>query len=239
MFIIEKRILLYENAAESFQTLYQELHNLDMEIHLQIAESAMEIMDYVSRFTFIMVIFAIRASTPDYVSWIKAIRNHSSAPIVILSASSAPDDEVTFLKAGADRFLSVGSPADISRCIANIHSMLGLVSRLLYRMHQNASSYGNNIKINHRLRRVYINGQNLCLTQKQFSILGCLINHVGEIVTKEQLYQEIWRDNLDINADEALKYHIKELRKKLRNHNRGDLIETVRGMGYLIAFKES
>ena len=54
------------------------------------------------------------------------------------------------------------------------------------------------------------------------------------MVTKEQLYQEVWGNKYDISADSALKYHIKEIRRKLDEHGGKDMIETAWGIGYLL-----
>lgn len=72
------------------------------------------------------------------------------------------------------------------------------------------------------------------MTPKQFVLLSSLLKHIGTVVTKEQLCQEIWHIDYDINADEALKYHVMELRKKLSLYNLSNVIETVRGIGYLL-----
>lgn len=236
--MIEKRILLFENTAGANYELIDALKRLDADVKLQTAHSSLELLDYASRYTFLLIILAFYPSVGTHISYIKELRSQTSAPILILTASAIPEDETRFLDAGADRFLCVGFPINIHLSIANIRAILDLVLRIISWNRQGESIYGTDLKINYKLRRVYVNGTNLGLTKKQFDILRSLSEHIGEIVTKEQLYQEVWSNDFDVNADEALKYHIKELRKKLRAFGLGELIETVWGTGYLISFKD-
>lgn len=83
------------------------------------------------------------------------------------------------------------------------------------------------MKINLNLRKAFLNGENLHLTPLQFSILTALAEHLGEIVTKEELYQAAWPNDYDIQADASLKFQVKELRKKLRLHGSPEVIGTV------------
>ena len=97
---------------------------------------------------------------------------------------------------------------------------------------------GSGLKINLNLQKAYLGGEDLHLTPKQFSLLNALVENMGRIVTKEELYQIAWDDDYDVNSDEALKYHIRELRKKLRTHGADGLIETAWGVGYQFHIEE-
>ena len=97
---------------------------------------------------------------------------------------------------------------------------------------------GLGLKINLGTRKAFLNGENLHLTPKQFDVFQLLVEHIGEIVTKEELFENVWKTDFDIYADAALKYQIKELRKKLDQHGMKHLIETARGVGYQLALEE-
>lgn len=90
------------------------------------------------------------------------------------------------------------------------------------------------MKINLNLRKVFLNGQDLKLTPKEFAVLSNLAKHMGAVVTKEQLYQDIWENDYDTSPDATLKFHVKELRKKLSRSGAGNLIETAWGIGYIL-----
>ena len=70
-------------------------------------------------------------------------------------------------------------------------------------------------KINLKRRRAYFHGENLSLTPKQFIVLQILVERMGEVVTKEELCEAAWETDHDVYADDALKYHVREIRRKL------------------------
>ena len=84
-----------------------------------------------------------------------------------------------------------------------------------------------------------MNGENLRLTPKQFDILQLLVDHVGKIVTKEELFEIAWKGTYDIYANNVIKYHIREIRKKLSQHGVEHLIETAWGVGYQISLENA
>ena len=86
--------------------------------------------------------------------------------------------------------------------------------------------------IDKRRRRVFWEGQEVVLPRKQFDILFYLASHAGEVVTKSMLYQQVWKEEYDLNADESLKSQIKKLRQKLDTASSNGIIETVWGVGY-------
>ena len=86
--------------------------------------------------------------------------------------------------------------------------------------------------IDKRRRRVFWEGQEVILPRKQFDILFYLASHAGEVVTKSMLYQQVWKEEYDLNADESLKSQIKKLRQKLDTASSNGIIETVWGVGY-------
>ena len=98
---------------------------------------------------------------------------------------------------------------------------------------------GSGLKINLNLRKAYLNGEDLHLTPKQFALLSVLAGSMGEVVTKEELYQAAWADEYDLNSDDVLKYHINQLRKKLGAFGAEGRIETAWGVGYQFHIEET
>ena len=126
---------------------------------------------------------------------------------------------------------SIWDEIDAKRFLANVQALLRSFAAATCPSNL-ISKFG--LKVSPQRWKAYINGEDICLTPKQFVLLSSLLKHIGTVVTKEQLCQEIWHIDYDINADEALKYHVMELRKKLSLYNLSNVIETVRGIGYLL-----
>lgn len=142
--------------------------------------------------------------------------------IIILTALDRPEDKVAGLDAGADDYLT--KPFDMSELTARLRALqrrsTGRTSNLI--IHKNVS-------IDPSSHTVEVDGQNVVIPPKEFSLLQKLIENVGKVVTKDSLEQALynWDSTVDSNA---LEVHIHHLRRKLGN----DFIRTVRGVGYII-----
>ena len=80
-------------------------------------------------------------------------------------------------------------------------------------------------------RQVQVNGQDVLLTYKEFEILSLLLQQQGRVMTREMLMDRVWGLEAD-RENRTLDVHIRTLRQKLGEA--GNLIETVRGVGYRI-----
>lgn len=216
---------LLHKIAEALQTDGVDVHR---------ANSCQTAFDLVSRFACPLIIVDLAFSKTCSFEFISKLRSLHSEMILVLSACASEQEEILSLKAGADRYLEIGLPMDVERCIANVQAILrrmqmrGANHTALFSIEE----YG--LKINLSLRKAYVHGGDLHLTPTEFTLLKYLAEHFGEAVTKEQLTQQVWKDQYDISSDAALKYHIKELRKKLKQHGVDGLIETAWGIGYFI-----
>jgi DNA-binding winged helix-turn-helix (wHTH) protein len=78
-------------------------------------------------------------------------------------------------------------------------------------------------------------GEEVPLTLKEFSLLECFMRQPNEVLSREKLFDHVWDFN-SLSWSNVLDVHMKNLRKKLRNHENGEqLFETVRGVGYRLA----
>ena len=230
--MIVQYILLLGEETKLLSDVKQELHNL-YNAKVFYANSCQQALDYISRFNCTLVIM-------DYddlnfgIEFIKKMRTLHSGALLVLSIHATEYEEIQVLDAGADQYLKIGTPLSTKRCMANVSAIIR--RNLVHNMDESAIilNAGTNLKLNRYLRKVYVHGKDLHLTPKQFALLNSLVEHIGEVVTKEQLYQEVWGNEYDISADSALKYHIKELRRKLDEHGVEGIIETAWGVGYLL-----
>lgn len=206
------------------------LEQTDCEIHC--AVNYQQAVDRISRFHYIMVIMDLDFSEASGIEVLRRLRQLHQMPILVLSGNATRSEEIKSLHEGADYYLPIEKPLDAERCLAYATAIMR--RHLCTNKHHLASILisGSGLKINLNLRKAYLGGEDLHLTPKQFALLNALVENMGRIVTKEELYQIAWDDDYDVNSDEALKYHIRELRKKLRTHGADGLIETAWGVGY-------
>jgi len=145
-----------------------------------------------------------------------------TVPILILTARDATGDKVSGLDAGADDYLV--KPIDLDELSARIRALTrrsaGRAAPLL--------THGE-LAVDLAAHSVTLAGQEIELSSREYSLLQMLLENAGRVLTRTQLEQSVygWRDEPDSNA---LEVHIHHLRKKLG----GDLIRTLRGVGYTI-----
>lgn len=224
------KVLIIAQDQELCEEVRESLQNSNLEVCC--ASTFLEAVRMVSRYTFTMVIMDFGFSEQSGVEMIRRLRRLEQMPILVLSAHATRSEEIETINAGADHYLAIEKPLDTERCLAYA---MAVMRRHLCATKQHYASIlisGSGLKINLNQRKAYLGGEDLHLTPKQFSLLNALVESMGKIVTKEDLYQIAWEDDYDINSDEALKYHIRELRKKLRIHGADGLIETAWGVGY-------
>jgi two-component system OmpR family response regulator/two-component system response regulator QseB len=153
---------------------------------------------------------------------IRARNRGLTVPILILTARDATGDKVSGLDAGADDYLV--KPVDLDELSARIRALTrrsaGRAAPLL--------THGD-LAVDLAAHSVTLAGQEIELSSREYSLLQMLLENTGRVLTRTQLEQSVygWRDEPDSNA---LEVHIHHLRKKLG----GDLIRTLRGVGYTI-----
>ncbi len=152
---------------------------------------------------------------------LKYIRQyHKHVPIMMISALGTEMDKVKALDLGADDYLI--KPFGILELSSRINAHLRKIDKSdVYEKED--------IIIDIKQHKCYIKGSEVKLTNKEFDILTLLMKQQGKVVTKEQLFHEVWQMDADIET-RTLDMHIKSLRQKISDSNLK--ITTVRGVGY-------
>ena len=164
---------------------------------------------------------------------IKSDENIKSIPIIILSALGQEEDIVLGLEAGADDYVS--KPFSLDVLNARIKTVLRRYSNK-DDDDRNRILLIQNIKINPRTREVVIDGNLVSLTFTEFQILHLLMAHPGWVFTRYQIIDKIRGENYPV-TDRSIDFQIVGLRKKMLG--KGNLIETIRGVGYRFQHHET
>ncbi|MFA7676437.1 MAG: response regulator transcription factor [Candidatus Shapirobacteria bacterium] len=148
-------------------------------------------------------------------------------PILMLTAKSQLEDKVKGLNCGADDYLT--KPFAFEELLARI--------RALGRRPQNAASEVltvGDLSINLSNYEVIRQKKIISLSNKEYSLLECLMRHANKILTKDQLIQRVWSYESDILPN-TVEVYIRNLRQKIDKNYKVKLIKTVRGFGYKIS----
>ena len=164
---------------------------------------------------------------------IKSDANLKNIPIIILSALGQEEDIVKGLDAGADDYVTKPFSLDILN--ARIKTVLRRYNTNDDEdLSKNISLKG--IEISSRTRDVKIDGKSISLTYTEFQILHLLISHPGWVFTRYQIIDKIRGENYPV-TDRSIDFQIVGLRKKMLG--KGNLIETIRGVGYRFQHHEA
>jgi len=154
---------------------------------------------------------------------LKKLRAQGKAtPVLILTARDATADKVAGLDAGADDY--VVKPVDLDELAARVRAL----TRRAAGRAQPILRHGE-LELDPAAHRVTLAGRPVELSAREFALLAALLENAGRVLTRAQLEATLygWRDEPESNA---LEVHIHHLRRKLG----GDLIKTLRGIGYTI-----
>lgn len=151
--------------------------------------------------------------------------------VIIISAKDSLDDKIKGLNLGADDYLT--KPFHIAELNARIKSVIRRKKTDGQRLLELE-----NVIINIEERLVLVNGQAIELNRKEFDILVFLGVNKFRVVSKSAIAENIWGDYIDQSNDFDFIYsQIKNLRKKLRDHEAEIDINAVYGMGYKLTLK--
>jgi len=146
--------------------------------------------------------------------------------LVILSARDDTEDRIRGLDLGADDYL--GKPFEFGELLARVRSVLRR-----RQPDQAAVVRAGPLELDRNTRRVCRAGQGVELTAREFDLLAYLMEHQGEVLTRDRLLNAVW--GLAFYGDENnLEVYVHYLRLKLGDTDRL-LIQTVRGVGYRLA----
>ncbi|MGG1311908.1 response regulator transcription factor [Cohnella laeviribosi] len=149
-------------------------------------------------------------------------------PILLLSARTSIDDKLQGLEFADDYLTKPFHPEELEARIRVLLRRFGTfasepvaIKHLLF--------YENENRLVNR-----DTGEEIVLTGKQFQIFTYMVRHLGQILTKEQIFEAVWGEPY-LEGDKTLMVHIRHLREKVeRDPNAPEVIETVRGIGYRV-----
>lgn len=161
------------------------------------------------------------------------IREHSSIPIIILSAKSEDTDKILGLNIGADDYIT--KPFNPLELVARVKSNLRRYTKLGSMPMENSAVYHiGGLCINDETKEVTVDEEPVRLTPIEYSILLLLVKNPGRVFSINQIYENIWNEEA-IGADNTVAVHIRHIREKIEiNPKEPKYLKVVWGVGYKV-----
>ncbi|WP_026561852.1 response regulator transcription factor [Metabacillus halosaccharovorans] len=160
------------------------------------------------------------------------VKNRSDKPVIFLTALDDEVNVVMGLDMGADDYIT--KPFRIRELISRIKSVFRRYDKHIQTKPKSIIEL-ENIQINTLEGKVYKNGEEILLTALEYRLFLIFANHIGQVLTRNQLLERIWDVAGEFVNDNTLTVYIKRLREKLEDNPRNPIIiKTVRGMGYKV-----
>lgn len=158
---------------------------------------------------------------------IQEIRKTSNIPIIVISAKVVIEAKVMALKLGADDYIT--KPFEKEELLARMEAVLRRSEHNIVPSCKTLQ-FKNLILMPER-RMAMIQQEELNLTASEFDILMLLVKHKDRAFTKDQIYQEVWKEGY-YGEDNTISVHISNIRKKIKQWDEDSYIKTVWGIGF-------
>ena len=221
------RILVVEDETKVAHALREGLEREKYEV--VVAPTGEEGFFLVNAQEFDLVILDLMLPGRDGLEVLSTLRKRGlDTPVLILTARDAIEDRVQGLDSGADDYLvkPFAFPELLARVRARLRKARGdqpVRLRLAY------------LELDLTTRKVRRAGQELQLTVREFELLEYLLRHKEEIVSREMLARDVWKERSRATTlDNVIDVHINRLRRKVDDPFDRKLIHTVRGVGFVL-----
>lgn len=175
-----------------------------------------------------LVLLDIMLPGDDGMVLLKKLKSSSKTkdiPVIMVTAKGSEYDKVMGLDSGADDYVS--KPFGMMELVSRIKAVL----RRSRKTEEKSQIELAGICMNIKKHEVTVNGKEVALTLKEFELLEKMMLNKGIVLTRDQLLTEIWGYDFD-GETRTVDVHVRTLRQKLGE--KGDLIQTVRGVGYRV-----
>lgn len=221
-----KKIFIVEDDATIREelTTFLQRYGYEIEVAVDFANVAAAIQEAQPQ----LVLLDVNLPVFDGYYICREVRRTSDVPIIIVTSRNSDMDELMSMNLGADDFIT--KPYNTEILLARISAILKrsygkveVASRLEYKGLQLSLANGS----------VRYSDKSLELTKNELKILAQLMKSQGNIISREELMEVLWQSELFID-DNTLSVNVTRLRKKLEDLGMKDMIETRRGLGYIM-----
>ena len=168
---------------------------------------------------------------PGISGWqlLTAFRRHRPVPVIVLTARVEEADRVAGLEMGADDYVT--KPFSVRELTARVRAVLRRATERDAEQAEAVTSSGG-VTVDADRHEVFVNGNAVALSPKEFDLLAYLMSHAGRVRTREQILQAVWGQDAYLD-ERTVDVHVRWVRKKIEaDPANPERLVTVRGVGY-------
>ena len=158
---------------------------------------------------------------------LEEVRKFSDVPVIVVSAKDMVRTKIDLMRLGADDYVT--KPFDLDELLVRIEAVLRRSGRNERSVREPLKF--KNMEIDTDLKKVFVNGHELSLAAKEYSILELMIGNPTKLFSKANLFESVWKEKY-LDDDNIIKVHMSNIRSKIKEYDPDEYIETVWGMGY-------
>ncbi len=175
-----------------------------------------------------VVVLDVMLPGTDGLTLCQRVRQTSDVPILMLTARDSVPDRVAGLEAGADDYLV--KPFSLDELVARLRALLRRTGQRPVTRQRLAYA---DLELDLRSWRACRGGQPLPLTATEFRLLELFLRHPEEVLTRDRILAAVWGDEPEVESN-VVDVHVANLRQKMEAGGRPRLVQTVRGVGYVL-----
>ena len=228
----KNRVLVVDDDREIVSAIAR---LLELEgIQTERAYNGLEAVEKLSECEIHLIILDIMMPSMDGISATIKIRNERNIPIIMLSAKTEESDKILGLSVGADDYIT--KPFSPPELVARVKSQL--------RRYMSLGDYANRavgselrtggLLLKAEERTLYVDGEPVKLTAKEYKILEFLMANAGRVFSAEEIYEKVWNETA-YSVENTVMVHIRRIREKIEiNPSEPKYLKVVWGIGYKI-----
>jgi len=225
------RVLLVDDENSLREQVKNILEN--QRYTVETAQDGQQALDKLSAVAFDVVILDIMMPKLDGLTVLRQLRKAKiETRVLLLTAKGDAADKVKGLDLGADDYLA--KPFSRDELLARVRALLrrsGSASAALLKVQD--------LELDTVSRTVIRQGKQIELTPREFSLLEFLLYNKNRVVSRFSLAEHVWGDDFDpFSMSNFMDVHIKNLRRKIGDGEQDKILQTVRGVGYIIRDSE-
>lgn len=226
---MSQRILVVEDEADLAQILVDYLKRDGYEANA--LGDGLAALDALRRAPPDLLLLDIMLPGMDGLTILRELRKTSSLPVILMTARVEEIDRLIGLELGADDY--VCKPYSPREVVARVKTVLRRTQTGTAAEATASATVGKRVEIDADGWQARVGGHRLDLTPKEFRLLQALVAHPGRVMSRGQLLDVLYADNLDV-SERAVDSHMKNLRKKLAQAlPEREAIRSIYGIGFV------